>query len=208
MKKKIVKEIHFETVDSTSTYIKKHYEELENLTFVSADYQSNGHGRMGRSWESKSGENLMFSFIVKDPLLIKKFASISISASVATLITLKSFGLENVTIKWPNDVYVNDKKITGILLESISLDNEIKFLVIGIGVNLNVKSFDEILKTKATSYYLEINKTIDINMFKTDLFKNILNILEQVKINNDDYLAIANNVIFFFILSPQKQYST
>ena len=51
MKKKIVKEIHFESVDSTSTYIKKHHEELGNLTFVSADYQSNGHGRMGRSWK-------------------------------------------------------------------------------------------------------------------------------------------------------------
>lgn len=198
MKKKIVKEIHFKSVDSTSTYIKKHYEELENLTFVSADYQSNGHGRMGRSWKSKSGENLMFSFIVKDPLLIKKFSSISISSAVATLITLKSFGLENVTIKWPNDVYVNDKKITGILLESISLDNEIKFLVIGIGVNLNVKSFDEILKTKATSYYLETNKTIDINMFKTELFKNILNILEQIKINNDDYLVIANKYNYLY----------
>ena len=198
MKKKIVKEIHFETVDSTSTYIKKHYEELENLTFVSADYQSNGHGRMGRSWESKSGENLMFSFIVKDQLLIKKFSSISISSAVATLITLKSFGLENVTIKWPNDVYANDKKITGILLESLSLDNEIKFLVIGIGVNLNVKSFDETLKTKATSYYLETNKTIDINMFKTELFKNILNILEQIKINNDDYLVIANKYNYLY----------
>ena len=198
MKKKIVKEIHFESVDSTSTYIKKHYEELENLTFVSADYQSNGHGRMGRSWKSKSGENLMFSFIVKDPLLIKKFSSISISSAVATLITLKSFGLENVTIKWPNDVYVNDKKITGILLESISFDNEIKFLVIGIGVNLNVKSFDENLKAKATSYYLETNKTIDINMFKTELFKNILNILEQIKINNDDYLVIANKYNYLY----------
>lgn len=198
MKKKIVKEIHFESVDSTSTYIKKHYEELENLTFVSADYQSNGHGRMGRSWKSKSGENLMFSFIVKDPLLIKKFSSISISSAVATLITLKSFGLENVTIKWPNDVYVNDKKITGILLESISFDNEIKFLVIGIGVNLNVKSFDEILKAKATSYYLETNKTIDINMFKTELFKNILNILEQIKINNDDYLVVANKYNYLY----------
>ena len=192
MKKKIVKEIHFDSIDSTSTYIKRNYEKLDDLTFVSANYQTSGHGRMGRSWSSNKNENLMFSFIIKDAKLISKFPAISISSAVATFLTLKEFGLQNVSIKWPNDVYVNDKKITGILLESISIEGKIKFLVVGIGVNLNEKAFDDSLINKATSYYLETNETIDIDTFKVKLFENILNVLEQIKLDNNEYLEIAN----------------
>ncbi len=183
---------HFKTIDSTSTYLKRNYKKLDNFTFVSTDYQEAGKGRMGRKWESNNNENLMFSFLIKDPKLIEKYASISLASAVSIFKVLKGLKVDNVSLKWPNDVYVNGKKICGILLESISSDDQISCLVVGIGLNLNVESFPEEISNKATSYYLETNKKISIAKVKNKVYKELQRTLSEIKNGSTSYLDLAN----------------
>ena len=153
-----MRKIHFKKIDSTNTYLKENYQKLQNFTFVSASYQNKGHGRYNRVWESNKNENLMFSLLIKDKKLISMFSSLSLATSTAILKVLESYKLNNLSIKWPNDVYVKDKKICGILLESISNNTDIDVLVVGVGLNVNQKDFSDEISYKTTSIYKEINK--------------------------------------------------
>ena len=169
------KTIHFENIDSTNKYLKDNYETLDNLTFVSADYQSQGKGREDRLWTANKGENLLFSLLLKDEEIIKDGPFISLVAAVTIAVLLESYGLKKVKIKWPNDIYVNDKKIAGILLEG-SLPH---YLIVGIGININQKEFDGEYHKTPTSMYLELNEETDINVFKKDVYGTLMINLEH-----------------------------
>ena len=132
---------HFNELDSTSAFLKRGRFSLRNFTFVSCDFQTNGHGRMGRTWVSPEGENLMFSVLIKDKALVNNFSFLSLCSAVSILKVLQKLGLENVSIKWPNDVYVNGKKICGILLESVADNNQMSSVIVGIGLNVNTTDF-------------------------------------------------------------------
>ena len=136
------KTIDFDVIDSTNLYLKQNYQNEDNFTFVSALFQNKGKGRNVRKWQSTSGDNLLFSLLIKDKNILKNYQCLSMLTATAIFKVLKSLSIENVSIKWPNDVYVNDKKICGILLEGISYDNELKAIVIGVGLNVNENSFN------------------------------------------------------------------
>ena len=105
--------LHFKEIDSTNSYLKNTYRLLDNFTFVSTDYQSKGKGREDRVWQSESGENLMFSFLIKNEELIKKSTILSILTAVEVAKEIEKYGTNQPSIKWPNDVLVNDKKVCG-----------------------------------------------------------------------------------------------
>ena len=96
---------------------------------------------------------------------------------------LERYNIKNVSIKWPNDVLVNDKKICGILLEG-QLPN---YLVIGVGLNVNQKEFPDGLRRPATSIRNELNKDIDLEDLKEQLFPNLINNFN--KLDRDEYLS-------------------
>ncbi|MBQ2214368.1 MAG: hypothetical protein II414_07385, partial [Erysipelotrichaceae bacterium] len=73
--------IDFDTIDSTNTYLKNNYEKLENMTFVSALLQTEGRGRNNRRWLSNRGDSLMFSLLIKDPVLLENYRSLSVLAA-------------------------------------------------------------------------------------------------------------------------------
>ena len=149
-----MKHLHFEEIDSTNTYLKKEYQNLDNLTFVTADFQSSGHGRNTREWHANKGENILMSYLIKDRDIIEHFSYVSMFTAVIVAKYLESKGLGNITIKWPNDVYVNEKKIAGILLEGAYPN----YLIVGIGLNLNQTDFDnKELRHPATSLKIENN---------------------------------------------------
>ena len=178
--------IHFDEIDSTNNYLKNSYQLLDNFTFVFADYQNKGKGRNDRVWESNKGSNLMFSVLIKDPKLIEISSLLSLYSAVEISKLLESFGIYNVSIKWPNDVLVNDKKICGILLEG-QLPH---YVVIGIGLNVNQKEFPSNLRRPATSISNELNKDINLEELKETLFPSIVNNFN--KLNKDDYLSYFN----------------
>ena len=157
---------HFKEIDSTNSYLKNSYKLLSNLTFVSADYQSMGKGRNDRIWFSNPGENLMFSLLIKDEKLLKKFSSLSIISAAIIAEIIESLGIKEVSIKWPNDVFIKDKKVSGILLEGQILE----YLVIGVGLNVNQKEFPQGLRKPATSLSLELNKEINVETIKEKVF--------------------------------------
>ena len=198
-------QIHFKEIDSTNTYLKNTYRLLDNFTFASADYQSQGKGRNDRVWSSEPGENLMFSFLIKNEELMKKSTILSILTGVEVAKEIEKYGIDNVSIKWPNDVLVNDKKVCGILLEG-QIPN---YLVIGVGLNVNQKAFPDGLRRPATSLSLELKNDVNIDELKERLFSNIVNNFTNIKdgeyieyfrkhnyLQNKRVRVVINNEIF------------
>ena len=178
-----MKTIHFETIDSTNTYLKENYEKLDNFTFVSADFQSAGRGRNNRNWKSEKGENLLFSLLIKDKTLIDKFSSLSV---ISAFSIIKALHLEYLSIKWPNDIYYKDSKLCGILLEAVTR-NEIECLIIGIGLNVNQREFVGEYKRTPTSLYQITNQTQDMRILKDKVFNQLYNDFMKVKEGYDFY---------------------
>ena len=106
-------------------------------TCIYTAYQSAGRGQIGRYWHSETGKNILISYILypKDLKIADQFM-LNIIASLAVRDVVDLFCL-NVKIKWPNDIYVDDKKIAGILVQSVLRNNTIKATIIGIGLNVN-----------------------------------------------------------------------
>ena len=171
--------LHFKEIDSTNSYLKNTYRLLDNFTFVSADYQSKGKGREDRVWQSESGENLMFSFLIKNEELMKQSSILSILTAVEIAKEIEMFDIKGVSIKWPNDVLINGKKVCGILLEG----QVPEYLVVGVGLNVNQKKFPDGLRRPATSMALEFKNEIDVEEMKDRLFKNIVNRFSNLKTN-------------------------
>lgn len=127
--------IELDTVNSTNDYIKENIDRLNNLSVVRCNYQTNGKGRNGHVWQSKPGEDLLMSILVNDfknPQDLHKMTQIA-ACSVVGL--LERYGIK-AKIKWPNDVFVDDLKICGILVETI-FESELKGIIVGIGLNVN-----------------------------------------------------------------------
>ena len=146
-----MKIIHFDEIDSTNTYLINNHDNLSDLTICEADYQSQGKGREDRTWLANKNENVMFSILIKDKDLLEQYNALSMLIALLVRNYLSSLEIDNVSIKWPNDVYVNGKKIAGILLEG----NVPNYVVVGVGLNLNQNEFDNDLRHPATSFKLE-----------------------------------------------------
>ncbi|MDY4494559.1 MAG: biotin--[acetyl-CoA-carboxylase] ligase [Erysipelotrichaceae bacterium] len=194
-----MKMIHFETIDSTNTYLKENYEKLDNFTFVSADFQSAGRGRNNRNWKSEKGENLLFSLLIKDKALIDKFSSLSV---ISAFSIIKALNLEHLSIKWPNDIYYKDSKLCGILLEAVTR-NEIECLIIGIGLNVNQREFVGEYKRTPTSLYQITNQSQDIRLLKDKIFNQIYSDFMKVKEGYDFY----NDIKEYDYLKDRKVYA-
>lgn len=135
---------HFKEISSTNDYAMN----LINSGFpvegtvVRADFQTAGKGQMNKSWHSKSGENLLISIILQPSFLridnqfrLHQFVSISIVRSLGSFIREKAY------IKWPNDILVGGKKLCGILIQNVLQGSQIKYSIIGIGMNVNQCDF-------------------------------------------------------------------
>ncbi len=185
-----MKTLFFETIDSTNTYLKDHYEELEDMTFLSAGYQYRGRGRMGRTWISERGKNLTFSLLLKDTDVIRQYRVLSVLSAFSIIEVLRGYGIEELGLKWPNDVYAKDAKICGILLEGVSA-KKMECLIIGIGLNVNEEDFDEGFLQKATSMKLLLNRQIDLSRLKEEVYQRLAENIEKLKRGEDFHEEIA-----------------
>ena len=131
----------YDTIDSTNSEAIRQFQQCDDFTVFAAKFQTGGRGQKGTKWESETGKNLTFSMIIKPQLLKAKFQFIiSQVVTVGLKNYLKSKGIES-KIKWPNDIYVADKKICGILIESFLSGDILSGSVIGIGLNVNQLNF-------------------------------------------------------------------
>ena len=184
------KKLHFREINSTTTFLKCSRHLYRNFTFVSSDFQTDGHGRFGRAWNSNKGQNLLFSLLIKDKKLIENYSSLSLCSAVSVFKVLESFNIKGLSIKWPNDVYVFDKKICGILLEGCSTDNQMTDIIIGIGINVNQENFEGEFLTSPTSCFLETGKKINLSKLKRKIYSQIKKDFNSIK-GKSDYLKIA-----------------
>jgi len=151
-----------ESVDSTNNYIAKYADEqkMAEGTVIMAKYQSKGKGRMGKHWKANANENLTFSFLLH-PKKIDASQQFSLNKWVCSAICmwLQEMGLKP-TIKLPNDIFIGEKKICGILIENTWIQSSIKRSIIGIGINLNQMEFEGDYAVEPTSILYETgNKT-------------------------------------------------
>ena len=129
--------MYIKTTHSTSTLLKELLakgEWPEGESFLYAGYQTAGRGQTGNSWESEEGKNLLCSILLPPD---KNLYFLNIAVGVALVRVIG----EAFTIKWPNDIYYEDKKIAGILIENAIIGNEIKYSIAGIGLNVNQTEF-------------------------------------------------------------------
>lgn len=135
--------IEIEETTSTNEYLKQlHLKEMlpEGTTLI-ADFQTKGKGQPGNSWESEAGKNLLFSLLLyPDRITPNKQFIISQLVALSLQETVGKY-LNDVTVKWPNDIYCKEKKIAGILIENDICGKTISSSIIGIGLNVNQECF-------------------------------------------------------------------
>lgn len=129
--------IWLKSTDSTNNELRRRLDQSDNLTVVAAEMQSAGRGQGDHSWHSAPGQNLTFSILLRHCGL-KTSDALAVTSIMALGIRdyLKSKGIEP-WIKWPNDIWVGDKKICGILVENTMHGGTIDFSIVGVGLDLN-----------------------------------------------------------------------
>lgn len=155
---------HYESLQSTNETARElALQGSPEGTVVVAEEQVRGKGRMGRSWLSPRSQGIWMSVILRPRLHpaqapgVTSVAAVAVARSVEEQTGLKS------EIKWPNDILVNGRKVVGILTELVGEDDQVQFVILGIGVNVNIQrdSFPKDLRDKATSLGLEAGRKID-----------------------------------------------
>lgn len=178
-----MKIINFDSIDSTNKYTADNLADLEDRTLITANEQIHGKGRNRNSWVSPANKNIYASYLIKtpQPLVIQT----SWIGSLAALYTLGDAGLkDNLWIKWPNDIFYKNKKICGILSESVQpspSNKTIGGIIIGIGININCSKKDFVNLTKpATSVYIETGKISEIKALIKILHSHLNSLYDQV----------------------------
>lgn len=131
-------------VDSTNSYLKTKaaQQQLPDTYAVAAQHQSAGRGQRGNRWESEPYKNLLASFYVAAPGPTSALSRLNHAIALAVLQVLSTAGVKNAKIKWPNDIYVGDRKIAGVLTDTVLRHTQVTSAVVGLGFNVNQNTFD------------------------------------------------------------------
>lgn len=167
--------IRYKETDSTNLRAKEAGNKgVSADTLFIADKQTAGVGRRGRSWESPEGENIYMSLLLKPDIEPSKAPMLTLVMAVAVAEGIwQATGIDTL-IKWPNDIIINKKKVCGILTEMTLDGTAIKYVVIGVGINVNQKGFIPELKDKATSLLLETSVVQDREFDREAIISSVL----------------------------------
>ncbi len=130
-------------IDSTNQYLLERMHEMESGAACIAEYQQAGRGRRGRQWFSPFGANLYMSMYWRLEQGPAAAMGLSLVIGIIMAETLRSLGADDVRVKWPNDIYLNDRKLAGILVELTGKTGDAAQIVIGAGINLAMRTADE-----------------------------------------------------------------
>ena len=139
--------------------------------YLYAGYQTAGRGQTGNSWESEEGKNVLCSILLP-PAKNLYFLNIAVSVAIIRLID------EQLTIKWPNDIYWKDKKLAGVLLENAIVGSEITYTIAGIGLNVNQTKFVSNAPNPVSLKQIT-GKEYDIDQLMQDLFEAVNTVLNE-----------------------------
>jgi len=195
------KYIHHDELASTNQEMKRLLTEkkLEEGTIILTQHQVAGRGLAGNTWESEKGKNLTLSLLLR-PTFLEPHKQFYISKiiSLALIDTIRAF-LCGITIKWPNDIYIGDKKLAGILIENSIMGAQLDYCIIGIGLNVNQVEFlsdaPNPVSLKAISF-----TDFDLEQVRDSLIKHIQNRYNQLQqgheseIDRDYFGSLYRNI--------------
>lgn len=199
MKKLIFKK----EINSTNTYLKENYDCFEHFTVCYTNHQTKGKGRISHNWYDEKGKNLLMSILLKDVELNNYLNDLTLVVAVAVYKVLEKY-ISNITIKWPNDIYVNGLKICGILTEGVTLNNQIEAIIVGIGLNVNGIIYPEDIRNNTTSLKLLTSKTYNRKRLLKEIVKTLEYELDLLKQNNKSYLGVIRD--HFYLLNKTINY--
>ncbi|TGC11412.1 biotin--[acetyl-CoA-carboxylase] ligase [Methanolobus halotolerans] len=161
--------VYYDEVESTNSIAKELAGKYPEGTIVIAETQKKGRGRMGSDWLSLPG-GIWFSVILKPSIPLEYVAKMTLVAGLAVTKAMRDLGVD-ARIKWPNDVLINGKKVCGILTEVDAEVEQVEHVILGIGINANVRlnEFREDIKENSTSIEAELGEPIDRISFIKDL---------------------------------------
>ena len=176
---------YLDTIDSTSTELRRRMsvEELPHGYCISADFQTSGHGQATNRWESEDGKNLLFSLLLR-PTVIPAAEQFVITelVTLAIINALQDEIRQKITIKWPNDIYVGDKKLCGILIENALCGPVIDTCIVGIGININQELFVSDAPNPVSLKQLN-RRDNDRGDILEEIYQNILNYYDYLADN-------------------------
>jgi len=165
-----------ESIDSTNTFAAKlACGGALSGTAVIADCQTGGKGRLQRVWQSPPGSNIYTSVILKPDIPPMRAPQLTLAAGVAVADVLSQYCTGRVTLKWPNDIQIGGKKICGILTEMRTTGGMIDYIIVGIGININIATdeFDEEIRQRATSLAVETGERVSRVDFTVKLYQSL-----------------------------------
>lgn len=190
----MLKYIHLEQIDSTNAYLQRQQSECNIRNWVvSADEQTAGKGMGSNGWESEAGKNLTFSLAVDMGFLpAERQFHLSETVALGIIEVLdKVLPTENLSIKWPNDIYFENRKLAGILINSTIKANMMDVSIIGIGLNVNQTQFQD-WPTHPISLKQITGKKHDLQLLLVQIAEHILIKVEQLETSpaaiEQDYL--------------------
>lgn len=174
--------IEYEVTDSTNLQARRHALALSDSviepTLFLAHAQTSGRGRLGRSFYSPADTGLYFSLLIEAPERLEKILSLTALAAVAASEQIERAFSQRVEIKWVNDLYLNGRKVAGILAESCVSGTK-RYIILGIGINLSTESFPDELSQKAGSLgATDLTKSIKREL-ATDISLHLIELLQS-----------------------------
>ena len=170
--------IYYDSIGSTNSIAKELAERgKEHGTVIISEEQTMGRGRLGRNWISPKHKGIWMSIILRPDIVTENISLITLIGAAAVQKAIVKMGIKT-SIKWPNDIVLNSRKVCGILTEMSGEIDHINYLVMGIGINVNLEENDlpMDLKEMATSLKIESGKYMDRKL----LLSNVLNIFEEL----------------------------
>ena len=192
-----IKLYHFEELDSTNDYASQLIAKNKPIegTVIIADHQTQGKGQYGRKWSAEAKLNLTMSVILYPQLNVDRQFDLNIISSLAICECLKTTYRVNAKIKWPNDIYVQDKKICGILIKNNLMGQYIHQSIIGIGLNVNQDRFDPTIPNP-TSLKAVLNETIDLKSLRQNLFRTLDKYYSMLTNERHQLLDLYHNKLY------------
>ena len=167
-----------EAVSSNCVAFRMAEDGAEEGSVVIAESQTGGKGRLGRSWASPAGVNLYCSIILRPPIQPVAAPQLTFLSAIAVARTIEQLTTLKARIKWPNDILIDGKKVAGLLNEMSAETDKVNFVILGIGVNLNMaqEQFPADLRHAATSLFIESGVKVDRNLFARVMLQELDNL--------------------------------
>lgn len=184
--------IKLSAVDSTNNYLKKltsNSEPLPEGTVIMAEHQFAGRGQLDNVWHAEPGKNLTFSLLLRPSFIaVEKQFILNMLVSVALSNVLLKYLPLGLSVKWPNDIYIGDKKIGGVLIENTLVGSNIKQSIIGIGLNINQSVFDDSLKERTVSISQILQQDVNLMVLLNEICTQIEQLYLRMKSGADTTL--------------------